>query len=66
MSLPNKTDNYEKVKKAVEDLPSNTFINYDIIKITGLNYDQVKKFLNTMVDFEELKYSDTTKIYMRI
>lgn len=66
MSFPNKTENYEKVKKAVTKLSSDTFTNYDIIKITGLNYEQVKKFLNTMVDFEELKYSDTTKIYMRV
>lgn len=66
MTFANKTENYEKVKQVVENLESNTFTNYDIIKITGLNYDQVKKYLNTMVDFEELKYSDTTKIYMRI
>ena len=66
MAQNSKTENFLKVQKVVKNLDSDTFTNHDIVKLTNLNYEQVKKYLQTMVDFEELKYSETTKIYMRL
>lgn len=66
MANKSKTENFELVRKVVNELEVNSFTNHDIVKITSLNYEQVKKFLNTMIDLDELKYSETTKIYVRV
>lgn len=65
MKNKSKTENFELVRKVVKELDVDSFTNHDIVKRTNLNYEQVKKFLNTMIDLEELKYSETTKIYVR-
>jgi hypothetical protein len=65
MAQTSKIENLEKVRMTVKKLDQDFFTNHDIVKKTGLNYNQVKKFLNTMVDMGELKFSETTKIYMR-
>lgn len=66
MEIKTKSYNLELVKKTIEELENDFFTNHDIVKKTNLNYSQVKKYLQTMIDFEELKYSETTKMYMRL
>ena len=66
MVQTSKTENFEKVRTIVKNLEQTSFTNHDIVKKTGLNYDQVKKFLQTMIDIGEIKYSETTKIYVRL
>lgn len=66
MEFNNKVENFEMVRKVVRELEQDSFTNFDIVKITGLNYSQVKKFLQTMIDIGELKYSETTKIYIKM
>ena len=60
-----KVENFNKVRKAVEEC-SNTFTLTDIQNTTGLNYIQCKKYLTSMVELGFIKYSDSSKIYMRI
>lgn len=60
-----KTQNFELVRDAVRK-GSATFTNRDIQNATGLCYVLIKKYLQTMIDFGEVRYSETTKIYMRL
>ena len=65
MVQTSKTENFEKVRKIVKELDRDSFTNHDIVKSTNLNYEQVKKFLSSLEELEEVKYLESTKIYVR-
>lgn len=60
-----KIHNFEKVRNIIKLSERDAFTNYDIVKETGMHYDQVKRILNTLVELGELKYSETSKIYVK-
>jgi len=64
--IKNKTNNLLLVEETIKELQSDFFTNHDIVKVTGLNYIQVRKYLGTLIDFNKIQYSETSKMYMRL
>lgn len=61
-----KTQNFELVREAVRNWPTDSFSNKDILTKVGLNYGQTNKFLQSLVEIGELTYAPTTKIYVKV
>lgn len=53
-----------KVKDAIEDFEISFTIG-DIVYATNLNHTQCKKYLTGWCELGLIKYSETTKIYVR-
>ena len=66
MVLQKKTENFEKVRDFVHSLDKKTVTNYEIQQELGFNYLQANKYLKSLVEINELKYSETSKIYVRV
>ncbi len=60
-----KQQNFEKVRQFVLDNPKKSFTNYEIQQKFGLNYSQTNKILLSLIEFKELKYSETLKLFVR-
>lgn len=61
-----KQQNFDKVRQFVQKNPTKSFTNYEIQQKFGLNYSQTKKILISLVELNELKFSDSLKIYVRV
>lgn len=58
-------ENHDKVRNAIES-SNKTFTIGEIQEKTKLNYVQCKKYLTSWEELGLIKYSETTKIYMRL
>lgn len=61
-----KQQNFEKVRQFCRENPKKSFTNYEIQQKFGLNYSQAKKILSSLIEFKELKYSDSLKLYVGV
>ncbi len=66
MEQKSKIHNFEKVRNLIKELEHDSFTNHDVVKKTGLNYEQVKRILSGLVEIDEIKYSEINKIYVRL
>jgi len=66
--MATKIENFEQVREHVKNLDHNSFTNTDIVKYfeNRLNYEQVKKILASLEELGEVKYLESTKIYVRV
>jgi len=60
-----KKNNFQKVKSAIMGCDK-CFTISDIMQKTNLNYAQCKKYLMGWEELGLIKFSKTTKIYMRL
>ena len=67
MNKKNKTkpEVFELVRNVVKECPP-SFIAKNITDRTKLNHQRVLYYLKALVEMGELKYSESTKIYMKI
>lgn len=62
-----KIENLNKVKGLVLQLRvGDIFTIEKVRRETGLNYDQCARILKGLEEFELIKYSESTKSYMRL
>jgi hypothetical protein len=62
----NKVDNFEKVRNIIKNAEKDTFCNYDIVKKTGMHYNQVKRILTGICELGEIKFIEANNLYVRI
>jgi len=65
MEISAKAKNFERVREVIGNFEADSFTNYDMVKATGLNYEQVKRILASLEEIGEIRYSENGKIYFR-
>lgn len=60
-----KTENFDFVRNHIRKIDQ-SFTNYDIQKALGLNYSQTKKILDSLVELEEIRFSESLKLYVKV
>lgn len=63
-----KQQNFIKVRKAVAEVTGekDIFTTSEIMEKTNLDYMKCRKYLTSLEELGLIKYSETTKIYMRL